>query len=304
MEDLQVNGFYRGVVENNQDPLKQARCQIRILGIHSPDLVDMSTDKLPWAEQASSLFCGFNQGIGMSSIPIQGTWVWVFFEKGEITKPIYFASVVGGRYEAKPEEKYGFRDQDLYNDQKTYRYPREDRVEISDTDINRLARVDLLESTIHKVINEAPRTNEDKSWVKIIEPSSTNTYSNYTYNNVIESQSGHTIELDDSPQNERIRIFHSTGSYDEIKPNGDKITKNNNYYILSQSNLNELIEGAVKKYVGGDYTEHIKGNVKYKVDGDLTWIIGGNIMWQVGKEVYTASGGQWKISAPKILFND
>ena len=115
-----VHGFYRAKVVNNgfgdgaiaeadaennktnKDTGIRGRIQVRVLGLHSfnttNDLNDGIPDaNLPWAEQAGSMFGGGfgpSKG-GISLVPEVGAWVWVFFENGNVNKPIYFASVIG-----------------------------------------------------------------------------------------------------------------------------------------------------------------------------------------------------------------
>jgi archaellum component FlaF (FlaF/FlaG flagellin family) len=106
-------GMYKGRVENNgldipdpnpkelqPDTQGRGRCQIRVLGVHSPNnnasFIDgIPTVNLPWAEQCASLFAGafVNTNIGVSMVPPVGSWVWVFFDNGDHNKPNYFASI-------------------------------------------------------------------------------------------------------------------------------------------------------------------------------------------------------------------
>jgi len=187
MDPYKLNGFFRGVVEDNEDPLKQGRCRIRVFGIHSSSLSEMNTESLPWSEQAGPLFSGIMQGIGISSVPVNGTWVWVFFERGEILKPVYFASMVGGKYESTPNQAVGFRDKNLYSNV-DYKYPRQDRMLANDTDMNRLMTGQNLNGTIHASINAAQVRVPSEG---ITEPLSTNNLTRYPFNNVIETQAGH-----------------------------------------------------------------------------------------------------------------
>jgi hypothetical protein len=47
----------------------------------------------------------------------------------------------------------------------------------------------------------------------------------YPFNKTITTESGHVLELDDTPKAERIHIYHKSGSYVEIFPDGTIITK-------------------------------------------------------------------------------
>lgn len=47
----------------------------------------------------------------------------------------------------------------------------------------------------------------------------------YPYNRTITTRAGHAIELDDTPENERIHIYHKSGAYIEINNEGRVIVK-------------------------------------------------------------------------------
>lgn len=279
--------IYKGVVEDINDPLKQNRVRVRILGIHTEEITLDSTN-LPWAEQASPM--GAFQGIGVSSVPAQGTWVWLFFENGNIQRPVYFANSIGGAFGNElPEKTLGYKDPNLYKNSfnitnfsneninvtnQKYKFPRTDLTPY--TDVNRLASGEGLETSIHAGIN-ASKVTKTSGALTISEPASTNNKSAYPYNTVIETKAGHVIELDDTPGNERIRIFHSSGTYEEIKPNGTKVTKNSNGHILiTMGELQEIIQGEVKKIINGNVTENITGNVNLNITGDMTIACSGN----------------------------
>jgi hypothetical protein len=42
-----LNGIYRGVVEDYNDPDKMGRCKVRIFGIHSPNKTKTLFDGIP-----------------------------------------------------------------------------------------------------------------------------------------------------------------------------------------------------------------------------------------------------------------
>ena len=49
--------------------------------------------------------------------------------------------------------------------------------------------------------------------------------SQYPYNHVYESESGHVMEIDDSPEAERLLRYHKTGTFEEIHPDGQRVVK-------------------------------------------------------------------------------
>lgn len=311
MEELKLNGMFRGVVEDNNDPLKQGRVRVRILGIHSPLVTEMKTEKLPWAEQANSLFNSGESGLGVSTIPQHGNWVWVFFERGEHTKPVYFAGIKGQTDES-PNETYMFRDPNGV-------YPVVQK--LGEPDINRFARNDKLNQTLEKEILDNRDIVSDSTDtislanVDMQEPKPTANKVQYTKNNVIETTSGHIIELDDSTNNERIRVIHKSGSYMEMKPDGSFVTKSQsgeeNYLILEgnlnehikkgvktyiEENLDEIIAGEVKRQIKLNLSEHINGDLNLTVDGDINWTVGGNVNWTVGSTIGVVSGGTMNVN--------
>jgi len=93
-----------------------------------------------------------------------------------------------------------------------------------------------------------PRDNESKSTV-------------YPFNKVTETESGHIVEFDDTPGSERINIFHRSGTFEEIHPNGDKVEKvvRDQYVsVLRDSNVhidgfsNITVDKGIKVYVNRD----------------------------------------------------
>jgi uncharacterized protein involved in type VI secretion and phage assembly len=88
--------FYKGVIEDNDDPKGYGRVRVRVLGVHTDAKEDVPTSTLPWANIARSLdFGGLKHGIGISSIPQIGTWVYVFFEMGEYDRPVIIGAIAG-----------------------------------------------------------------------------------------------------------------------------------------------------------------------------------------------------------------
>lgn len=85
--------FYRGIVEDNNDPLKIGRVKVRIFGIH--DDVGVKTADLPWAEVSGSTEFGLISGVGVSSILRKGTMVWTFFKENDSNYPVVFATSKG-----------------------------------------------------------------------------------------------------------------------------------------------------------------------------------------------------------------
>ena len=120
-----------------------------------------------------------------------------------------------------------------------------------------------------------------------IEPESAATAENppeYRYNHVKETPRGHTFEMDDTPDRERVRLAHRSGTFIEMHPNGDEVHKvfGDGYEItikdknvLVKGTCNITVEGDVNMHIMGDKIEQIDGNLEQHIKGNLTQVIGG-----------------------------
>ena len=93
----------------------------------------------------------------------------------------------------------------------------------------------------------------------------------FPYNKVTETESGHLFEVDDTPGAERISNAHRSGTFEEIHPDGSKVTKvvKNNYQITMadenvhiMGNCNLTVQGNIHTVVQGNYTINVTGNYK------------------------------------------
>jgi len=336
--------FYRAVVEDNNDPLKCARVKVRIYGIHtknnenSGEFSNVKTSDLPWAEIMGDNTFGLISGVGLSNVLRNGTWVWVVLDNDNPNKPIVIGTITGIVTEnaiGKQSSGEGFYDPNEI-------YPFETRSK-TETDFNRLAKAEKLNDahydepvsiygstdTIHKQINDnvdivsGETDGYSGADVSQTEPNSLDDNTAYPNSSVLETHSGHVITLDDTEGNERVRVYHTSGSYIEIRPDGTFIQKSVNtdaesHYIhmsdvqehvakgvkrYIEDNLEEIIGKEVKRYIKSNQTEHIGGNLKLKVDGNLTWEIGGNISITSGGTQTTSNGGNYTHTAPNIFLN-
>ena len=80
----------------------------------------------------------------------------------------------------------------------------------------------------------------------IIEPAS-KYKAKYPYNSTMTTRSGHLLEFDDTPGSERIQIFHKSGSYIEILPDGTIVTKSVKDHVqLAFGNISIFNQGDEK----------------------------------------------------------
>lgn len=122
----------------------------------------------------------------------------------------------------------------------------------------------------HDVPKEAREIN---TWASksLLGPEPETSYaSKYPFNKVIRTLSGHTIEIDDTPDAERIHVYHKSGTYIEISSDGKTVTKiaGDNYNILAKNN-EIYIEGNENAQIKGDLRIHVNGNINMTCDGNL-----------------------------------
>jgi hypothetical protein len=102
---MEYHGNYRAKVLDNADPAQTARVKVEVypmlLGEDTArelkkqtggDVTGITTARLPWAKPATPLLGqGAGDSWGVTSVPRVGSFVWVFFEMGDIHQPVYFA---------------------------------------------------------------------------------------------------------------------------------------------------------------------------------------------------------------------
>jgi len=264
--------WFQGVVEDRNDPLKLGRCRVRCVGWHTNNKQDIPTNELPWAYPIQPITSAAMNGIGSSPTgPVEGTWVFGFFRDGESGQEPMMIGTLGGIPETDPNIYLGFNDPNGV-------YPKADHLVEPDT--NRLARNDG--GNQHKIVDEnGAKTNIDtdvatadgRTWSEPATPYA----AEYPKNHVRETESGHIIELDDTPDNERIHIFHKDGSFEEYHPKGEKVVKvvADNYTIV-MSNDHVHVKGVENLTVDGNCNIRVGGDANIRVIGDCDTDVTGN----------------------------
>lgn len=77
----------------------------------------------------------------------------------------------------------------------------------------------------------------------------------YPFNKVFQTESGHVVEIDDTPNFERLHTFHRSGTYSEIDHDGRRVNK---------------IVGDDFEIVEKNKTVYIRGNINIEVGGTAT----------------------------------
>lgn len=87
-----IAGFHRGKVVDNQDPQKLGRIKVEIQHFFN----NIPSKYLPWAVPALPIISGSGNNYGWFAVPEIGSYVWCFFEAGDLNQPVYFAEAVSG----------------------------------------------------------------------------------------------------------------------------------------------------------------------------------------------------------------
>lgn len=276
------NGFiwFFGIVEDRQDPLKLGRVKVRIFGFHNPSKDLVSTESLPWATTVLPSNTSAMSGIGETPVgPLEGTQVFGFFKDSIASQEPIILGVVPGIYETKPDTELGFADPNGI-------YPIEEKLH----DVNRIARGDTTLKTFKDenkiaVVKSTPIDDTGTSIEDTWEEKTNITPSVYPYNNIKETESGHLEELDDTPGLERTHKMHRSGTFEEIHPDGSKVTKIygddyeivlNNKNVAISGNCSITINGDASVFVNGNMSSEVQGNVTEKIAGNYTKVVYGN----------------------------
>ena len=293
---LQNPLFFIGVIENNIDPRKEGRVQVRAFGVHGTNK-QVPRDELPWAIVMQG-------GYDPNALPKINSWVFGIFLDGRDAQEPMVMGLIPTQYATivDPDKNgWGFipdRDgevsaqgsapEDVYQPQQS-----------------RKMRAEYIQET-SVLTQEMGRTVDvkvggtDETWDQ---PSSAyNTQ--YPHNRVWET-AHHSIELDDTPGGERITVTHKSGSFIEIDTRGntthkatgdsfDVMDKKQHVVVGGMSTV--TIMGNSYVYVRGNKVEEIEGDLQTQVHGNHMLTVGGQSIHQAGEQV-SIRGGDVRVNA-------
>lgn len=182
---------------------------------------------------------------------------------------------------------------------------------INEQDTSRLARKENIDKTIVQKKNDNRVKGIESgstTWEEQISPYN----ATYPSNKVFESESGHVIEIDDTPNSERVHVYHKSGSYIEIDNTGSRTTRivGSSYEIIDY-NGHIYIAGACNVTIGGNANINVGGNLNASVGGNADLAIGGdlssvaqNINLEAMGEFSIKAAGQVAIDGATIHLND
>jgi len=92
----------------------------------------------------------------------------------------------------------------------------------------------------------------------------------YPFNHVYESESGHLVEIDDTPGKERLHWYHRAGTFTEFHPKGMRVDRTNSHrYNITMGNLESIVGGEEKKRIQSDYTLDLGGKLTMQSKEDV-----------------------------------
>lgn len=289
--------FFIGVVENNVDPRREQRVQVRAFGVHGTNR-DIPTDELPWAICVKGDYDpNGSPGLGLPAI---NSWVFGVFLDGRDCQQPMILGLVPTQNTSPPNpsaDGYGVippENGDLLargSEPESYGQPQN----------SRLARGENIEETA-VLEQEATRVlgvrvgGTDETWDEPGPAYATQ----YPFNRVIES-GAHTIELDDTPGAERIMITHRSGSYVQIDGRGTFTEKAvSDKYEITDRRQNVYVGGSSIVTIMGNSHVYVRGNKTEEIEGDYQQIIHGNHMLSVGGQMNFNASEQVQMRAADV----
>lgn len=210
--------FLMAKVVDILDPKKMNRVKVEVLGLHT----DLPKEDLKWSNMLNTIHNDGNNGIGSTVHSLnENSIVMGYFLDSKKQDFFIIGSLVGTTKMV--------------------------------SNVNNLAKNEEIEKTIVRLkkdnLIKNVTTGDGTTWD---EPES-KFNPIYPHNKVNETKSGHIFEIDDTPNLERIHNYHKSGTFEEVGPDGTKVTKilgddyeinlkNKNLYV--KGNLNITVDGS------------------------------------------------------------
>jgi len=156
----------------------------------------------------------------------------------------------------------------------------------NEPDTNRLAR--------HEEINKTIVYKKEAAQLKNVSTANGSTWdqspipynAQYPFNHVMQTESGHVLEFDDTPNSERIHIYHKSGTFSEIDANGTRVNRivgdgyeifERNGYVQVNGSLNVTVDGAQNILVKNSMNLNVNGATNINVYNDANLNVSGSL---------------------------
>lgn len=274
--------WWVGVVEDRLDPKKAGRCRVRIVGSHTPNKADLPTEQLPWAQPMLALNDTASPQLK------EGDYVVGFYFDGQDEQVPIIMGTIPGVPKERPGSSEGFSDprsgaqlsQAPKSPESVVVTPggasiqngagKRNPKRLNESTLSRLAR--------NEKISNSPIQLKRTSTTKAVPTAGGGTWTEpttpyaavYPYNRVMETESGHILEFDDTPGAERVHIYHRSGTFEEVHPDGTKVIR---------------IHADAYEIILSDKNVYVKGDVNITAGGDLNLKAGGSVNIEAGQEI-------------------
>lgn len=286
--------WWYGVVEDRKDPLQIGRYKIRILNHHPESKIEMPTEDLPWACPELPLdhmtnvvglmegdWCrGYFVDGPVGQIPVVCAYVPGIPEKeADPTKGFNDprpASILAGHQVPRDPEtltqhadgsgndhteiglKSRYPDKRFLREAITSRYQRNEFIDLSIVQAKK-DNIAVGQTDVPCAKHPSSGVGSDTSSPKSLWTEPETPYNaEYPYNHARLSESGHLIEIDDTPNAERLHRYHRRGTFEEIHTDGSRVTK--------------VVETDHRIVLKDDHT-HIEGKQTLTVDKGLKILV-------------------------------
>jgi hypothetical protein len=110
----------------------------------------------------------------------------------------------------------------------------------------------------------------------------------YPYNQAIRTRSGHEIDINDTPDNESLKIAHTKGTFVEINKDGRWTqTVVEKAYLYFKDGLTETVDGHKDVVIGGALNLNIYNSTNENVSGDKYLGVGGQFITAADGPIFT-----------------
>jgi type VI secretion system secreted protein VgrG len=252
--DQRVYGKYRGYVHRVDDPDNLGRIQAFVPRLLGPDA------PTGWA-MPSAPYAGPDQGL--FTVPDIGAGVWIEFEEGDLSRPIW-----SGMWWGSPQAA---------------------DVGMPDSTARGVARSALQD--------DVPGSGAPARLPEVPRHGRPSTTANPKVR-ILKSASGHRIVLDDDRN--VLEICDSRGNRIVLGPDGVDVVANNERAV-SKGNREVTVDGDTSETVGGSTTRDVGGSLTETIGGDVARRYGASLVETVGtaySRTVDAQGERVSIAGP------
>ena len=279
--------FVTGVVENVMDPMMLGRVQVRLNGVHSelkvPNMETgegVTTESLPWGTPIQPITSAALDEKGGSPVGLLvGTWVMCMSPT-----PAYEVLFIMGSISGQKSVK---EDGTVTNDINRLALGQDTSIKTKEDESGDYLKESLLVKTKTDNVYEAVDGTKEP-----VTPFA----AQYPFNRVVESPNGIIVEMDDTEGSERIHVYHPSGTFIELHPDGVKVEKVvDKSYSVTMSDHNILVKGVINIIAEDDINIQTAKTCNIIAATDVNVEAEGNINTNSGADTNINVGGNGNI---------